>query len=346
MTTNLGQDLQVYQANRLNPYSQRFSFGFQQQVGTWLFESTYVGNRGTRLSIQRDVNETPAEYLSTSPVRDNPTINYLSQQFDSPLAGTNRIFGERISRGNLLKPYPQFGRIQVWEPIGYAWFHSLQTRIERRFSRGFTSQLSWTWSKHMQATEFLNRQDTVPYEVLSDLDRTHRVAASFIYELPFGRGRAIGPKINRFANFFVGGWQLNGIVSYQSGQPLNFGNVIFTGDLKDVPLAREERSAERWFNTAGFNRVANQQLASNLRTFPLRFNGIRGDDQHRWDLSMIKNFSITERLRTQFRAECFNALNQTNFNNPNTAPTNSNFGVITGTQSQARTFQFALKLEF
>jgi hypothetical protein len=347
LSTNLGQELQAYQGDRLNPYSQRWSFGLQQQVGQWLFESTYVGNRGTRLSVQRDVNETPAEYLSRSPVRDDATNNYLSQQFPNPMAGTNPIYGARTSRANLLKPFPQFGRIQIWENVGYSWYHSLQSRIERRFSKGFTAQLSWTWAKHMQATEFLNRQDTVPYEVVSDLDRTHRVAASFIYELPFGRGRAIGNNINTFTNFFIGGWQLNGIVTYQSGQPLGFGNVIFNGNLDDVALSSSERTAERWFNVnAGFNRVANQQLVNNYRQFPLRFNGIRGDDQHRWDISMIKNFQIVERLRAQFRAECFNALNQTNFNNPNTTPTASNFGVITGTASPARTFQFALKLDF
>ena len=111
--------------------------------------------------------------------------------------------------------------------------------------------------------------------------------------------------------------------------------------------AGSERSVDRWFNTdAGFNRISNQQLASNYRTFPLRFGGVRGDIQNRWDLSALKNFAITETVRLQFRAEAFNALNSSIFNNPNTAPTNGAFGRITGTQAQNRTFQFALKLEF
>ena len=140
---------------------------------------------------------------------------------------------------------------------------------------------------------------------------------------------------------------MNGILTWQSGGPLGFGNVIFTGDIKDIGLGSGERTADRWFNTdAGFNRNNNQQLASNIRTFPLRFSGIRGDAQNRWDLSALKNFRITEQLRFQFRAECFNALNHTNLNNPNMSPTSTAFGTITGTSSQARTFQFALKMEF
>jgi hypothetical protein len=347
LTTNLGQQLDFYLPQRRNPYSQRWSLGLQQQVGGFLLEGTYVGNRGTRLQVSRNLNVTPAEYLSTSPVRDNETINFLSAQVTNPLAGTDPIYGARISRANLLRPYPHFGNILVEEPIGYNWYHSLQVRSERRFSKGFTFQLAYTWSKLMEAVEFLNPTDPLPYESISGLDRPHRLAASFIYELPFGRGRQFAGGVGRGLDYLIGGWQLNGIVSYQSGSPLGFGNAIFNGNIEDMVLPHSERTAERWFNVdAGFNRVASQQLASNIRTFPLRFSGLRGDDQHRWDLSALKYFRVTERLRAQFRAECFNALNQTNFNNPNTSPVNTAFGTITGTQSQARTFQFAVKLEF
>jgi hypothetical protein len=76
------------------------------------------------------------------------------------------------------------------------------------------------------------------------------------------------------------------------------------------------------------------------------FSGIRGDSQNRWDISAIKYFRITEQVRFQFRAEAFNALNKTIFNDLNTTPTNTAFGRITGAAAPARTFQFALKLEF
>ncbi len=82
-------------------------------------------------------NYTPQQYLSKSPVRDPAAIAFLSQNFPNPFFGLNSIYGKTISRANLLKPYPEFGSIQEVDPVGYAWYHSLQTRIERRFSQGF-----------------------------------------------------------------------------------------------------------------------------------------------------------------------------------------------------------------
>ncbi|MEX2260775.1 MAG: carboxypeptidase-like regulatory domain-containing protein [Bryobacteraceae bacterium] len=347
LTTNLRQDVEFYLRSRKHGYSQRWSFGLQRQIGEFLMEASYVGNRGTRLGVLRDLNETPAQYLSQSPVRDQATINFLGAQFPNPFRGTNPIYPANISRGDLLKPYPHFGRITVEQPIGYNWYHSLQVRAEKRFSKGFTFQLAYTWSKLMEAVEFLNRVDPAPTEAISGLDRPHRIAASFIYELPFGRGRWIGSNLPAAVNFIAGGWQLNGVIIYQSGQALGFGNALFSGNIQDIALPSGERNADRWFNTeAGFNRNNAQQLASNLRTLPPRFSGIRGDSQHRWDLSALKNFRIRESARLQFRAEAFNALNHTILNNPQTSPTNSAFGRITGTAASARTFQLALKLEF
>jgi hypothetical protein len=156
----------------------------------------------------------------------------------------------------------------------------------------------------MEATEFLNATDPTPYESISSFDRTHRVAASGIWELPVGKGKRFGNNWATPVNFVIGNWQLSGVMTQQSGAPLGFGNRIFTGDLKNIKLSKDQRTAERWFNVdAGFNKVAAQQLASNLRTFPLRFGGIRSDNQQRWDFSLTKTFPLTERFKAQFRAE-------------------------------------------
>ena len=74
-------------------------------------------------------------------------INWLGAAVPNPFYGLGPIFGRTISRGALLRPYPQFGDINMTEPIGYSWFHSLQTQVERRWSRGFTLQMAYTWSK-------------------------------------------------------------------------------------------------------------------------------------------------------------------------------------------------------
>lgn len=347
LLTNIGQNVNAFPDSRKNAYAQRWSFGLQREFrGGFLLEASYVGNRSTRLNVLRNMNNTPAQYLSTSPVRDQPTINFLSQNFPNPFRGTNAIFGANQSRANLLKPFPHFGDVNIYEPIGYAWYHSLQMRVEKRMSKGFTTQLSYTWSKNMQATEMLNAVDERPSEVVSDLDRTHRMTATGIWELPFGKGRRFAANMHPVVNGALGGWQVSVAMQHQTGQALGFGNVIFNGDLGNVLLSRDKRSVDGWFNVnAGFERAAALQLANNLRKFPLRFSGIRGPMQHRWDASAIKNFAITERFRLQFRAECFNLANYANLANPNTTVTSAAFGTITS-QDPPRSWQGALKLTF
>jgi hypothetical protein len=355
LITNLGQAHGsssvpgFYDYNLLQPYAQRWSLGIQQMLPQqFMIESTYVGNRGTRLAVNRNINTTPAQYLSTSPVRDQATISYLAQNFKSPFAGIDPIYGANMSRANLLRPYPQFQDIYVEQPIGYSWYHSMQNRIERRFSQGFTLQFAYTWSKLMEATEFLNASDPLPSEVIGGFDRTHRTAASGIWEVPVGHGRRFGASLPALVNGVIGGWQLSGIYTTQSGAPLGFGNAIFNGDLKNIELPSGQRRVERWFNTdAGFNKISSQQLGNNIRTLPLRFGGIRGDNQVRWDFSIIKSFPIREQARMEFRAETYNAWNQTSFGNPNTTPTSSAFGTVTSVVSPSgRSWQFALKLVF
>jgi hypothetical protein len=349
LSTNLGQSINFFPTVRKHPYGQRWSTGVQRALpGQVLVEASYVGNRGTRININRDLNATPAQYLSTSGVRDTKTIDYLSAALPNPFYGTNSIYGRNTSRSNQFRPYPQFGSITVLDPVGYSWYHSLQMRAEKRFSRGYTFQLAYTLSKTMQATEFLNASDPVPYRSLSEMDRTHRLVITGIWDLPVGRGRRFGSSAPAAAQFLIGGWQLNTMVQRQSGPPLAFGDVwtLFTGNPDNIVLPKEKRSVDRWFNTeAGFNRNSAQQLASNIRVSPIRFGGIRGDGQARWDFSAFKNFKLKEQVKMQFRAECLNAWNHPNLSTPVTTPTSSTFGTISS-QDVPRIWQLSLKLVF
>jgi len=348
LSTNLGQSIEFYDYNRKHPYAQRWSFGIQRALpGQFLIDASYVGNRGTRLPVSRELNATPARYLSTLPTRDQQTINFLTAQFPNPFQGLNPIYGSTISRANLLRPFPQFGNVSVIEPIGYSWYHSLQVTAEKRFSRGYTFQLAYTFSKLMEAMEFLNATDPRPYEVIGNFDRPHRIAMSGIWEIPFGKGRRFGARLPGPLNFFAGGWQLNAMIIRQAGPALGFGNAIFNGNLKNISLPKSQRNVDRWFNTeAGFNRDSAQQFEWNLRSFPLRFSGIRGDGRATWDFSAIKDFPIREKIAFQFRAEVYNAMNHANFREPVLAPANTTFGVITGTRTDPRNWQFSLKFKF
>jgi hypothetical protein len=361
LATNLGQNISFFNQNTTSPYMQRWQFAVQRELfSNSLIEVSYVGNRGTRMQVNRQLNPVPAGYLSTSPVRDQRVIDFLSAQVPNPfypmLPKTNRA-GTTVSRSELLKPYPHFSSIQTAENLGYSWYHSMQVRIEKRFSHGLSSSLSYTWSKTMEALGFLNDVDPMPEEVISSQDRTHRLAVTWLYELPFGRGKALAGPSNVVASKLISGWQVQGIYTLQSGAALGFGNSIFTGNLADVPLSKDQRSVSRWFNIdAGFERNNARQLASNIRRFSTRFSGIRGHAPNNWDLSVLKNTQLTEGIQLQFRAEAINALNHPQFtsacaangtcSSPNTNPVSTAFGTVTGEFAWPRVVQFGMKVLF
>jgi hypothetical protein len=183
----------------------------------------------------------------------------------------------------------------------------------------------------MEAVNYRNVTDPFLEEVVSPQDFTHRFVLSTIYELPVGRGKRFFPQMNRAVDAAFGGWQVQGWYEGQTGDALGFGNAIFTGDIRNVELPKNQRTAERWFNVdAGFNRNSAQVLANNLIGLSSRFNGVRADGINNFDLSLFKNFQITERSRLQLRFENYNALNHVQFAGPNTNPINAAFGSITG----------------
>ncbi len=346
LQTNLGQNISFFPRERVMPYAQRWSFGLQRELKMgFVVESSYVGNRGTKLPVNRNINATPAQYLSTQPTRDQATISYLGAQFPNPFFGLNPQYTGTISRANLLRPFPQFGDITYADPSGYSWYHSMQNRVEKRFGQGFTLQVSHTWSKAMDATQFLNPQDARPYESLADIDRAHRIAGSGIWELPFGKGRRFASNLSTVPNFLFGGWQLSGAYQRQSGAPIGWGNIQITGDSTQLRLPSDQRNTDRWFNTGIFETRSAQVLANNIRTFPFRFSNVRLDHQRRLDFSLNKTFPIGERFKMRFRGDVFNVENTPVLRGPNTDPVNGAFGRITA-QEPPRSFQLSLNLQF
>jgi hypothetical protein len=354
-STFLGQDITFFDQNLRNAYMQRWQFAVQHQFpGSVLLEISYVGNRGTRLlpnsnQDRQDRNAVPLNYLSTLPVRDQATINALNAQVANPfypLLPQTNLAATTVAVSQLLKPFPQFSGVTETTNFGSSWYHALQVRAEKRFSKGLSASYSFSWSKFMEATSYLNPADTRPTHVISDQDRAFRSAVTWVYELPFGAGKSWGNSIKGAVSHVISGWQIEGIFTNQSGQALGFGNAILLCEPNQVALAADERTIYRWFNTSCFNRVSSQQLASNVRSLSTRFAGIRGPGLNNFDLSLIKNTQITERVRLQFLAEGINALNHPQFTNPNTTPTSTAFGVITGTFSWQRIAELGMRLSF
>jgi hypothetical protein len=357
--TNLGNTVTFFDQTPLSPYMQRWELSVQRELGSRLVaEVAYVGNRGTHIEVTRNINATPNQYLSTSPVRDQARIDYLSKLVPNPFAGlmpstaSSTFRSSTIARERLLRPFPQYDQVNTTTNEGYSWYHSLQMRIDKQFARGYTLGAAYTYSKFMEAAELLNAGDPAPAETVAADDRPHRLTVSGIYELPFGQGKRLLADANSVVSKIVSGWQISGIYTYQSGPPLgNWGNLIYNGKLGDVKLPRDQQTVQKWISTDGFEKVSGNQLASNVRTFPLRFGFLRADFINNFDLSVLKSTRVTEKVNLQFRAEFLNAFNtpllfnggQLNFN-----PTQAAFGSVTaGTQENyPRRIQFALKLLF
>ena len=354
--TNLTQNLKPFAANPAAPYNQRWQLDIQHEFkGGVVWDIGYVGNRGTRIQINHNINATPLKYMSTSPFRDQATINLLSGNVANPFAGLlpNTTFnGSTIAREQLLRPYPEFGTIGMDTNQGYSWYHALQTSFSKRFSHGYTVLGTYTFSKFMQASEYLNTQDLMPIKTISDVDTPHRVSISSIWELPFGKGKALGGDLRGAASKILSGWQIEGIFVFQSSRPINFGtgSTMFFGDIHSIKNtgARRVNTDGPWFNTGGFVTSSANVIdsARQLRTFPLRFDFLRWDKLKNFDASLMKKTHITESKELEFRFELINATNTPNFAAPDTNPTSSTFGRTTALQNYSRRAQLTFKFVF
>src|SRR5574340_197067 len=220
LAASLGQGITFLNPKARNGYMQRWSLNIQHQMrDRTVIEVGYVGNRGAALPFNRELNVLSNQYLSTLPVRDEATNNFLTAKVANPFAnllpGTG-LNSTTVNRSNLLVPYPQYTSLRRnLEPIGYSWYHSLQSRVEKQFSKGLVLSGSWTWSKNMGSGGFRNGGDAFQEEVLSSADRTHRFVVHGLWEVPVGRGRKFASSINGVLNAFIGGWQLGGIYQAQ-----------------------------------------------------------------------------------------------------------------------------------
>ncbi len=361
--TYLGQGFSFFNQNPKVPTTMRWELSLQREAKGFVFEANYIGSKTSHVEVARNINALPLQYWSTLGTRDDTWNNYLSASIANPMYGLlpgntqGTYTSTTISRQALLSPYAAFGTnaINGSENIGYGWYHGFSTSGQKRFSKGFTLQGSYTFSKWQQAINLLNPVDPRPVREISDADAPHRFNVNGVWELPFGNGKALLSSSNALVSRLVGGWQLSGIWSLQSGFALPWGNVIYYGDPKNIQLPLDQRSPEQWFNVAGFETASNKQLLANqLRTWPFRFSSLRGPRQNNIDFALIKDTRIRENMRVQFRAEALNAMNHPYFPNPNMTVTtaqsvkDTGFGQISAsTQSNyPRRIQISLRLIF
>jgi hypothetical protein len=363
----LGQAIDFFNQEPSVSKQLRFQLGFQRELpGGFVLEAVYVGNYGYDIEIVKNINALPNQYLNTDNSRTaamNANNAFLTGSVPNPFAGLlpgTSLNNATIARQQLLRPYPQYGDIRTTNNDGKSWYNSGQLSLQKRFSKGYTLGIAYTYSRWEQATEYLNPGDASPTRMISDLDVPHRLAVSGIFELPFGKGRRFLTDASGFLNGVVGGWQLQAVYTYQTGFPVPFGAYnantgVTSGDVfyngGDVRL--DDPTVRQWFNTGAFTSILNASAneatpVNHLRTFPYRLDDVRRDSINSIDLSLIKDVPLKGDVRLQLRAEFINAFNQPYFPNPVAGATSASFGQVTASNQDnyARRAQLGIKVVF
>ena len=348
INTFLGQSVTVFNPSFANQYSLRWDFDVQEQLSKDMaLEVGYIGNHSAHLTTSYNFGSLPAQYLSTSPFRDNAAISALSAIVANPFAGLlpgQSLNGATTSVSNLLKPFPEFTGVTVSNlNNGDSYFDQLAVRLSKRLSNGLQFFINYSHSRLMDHTNYLNAGSPALEKRVAADDRPDYVVVSALYDLPAGRGKKYLASANRVLLFVLGNWQMGGTFSYFQGAPLSWGNMIYLGGALDY-RANDANGAS--FNTAAFNTVSNQQLSQNFRRFPSQFNNLRIDSLNDINVNLTKSFVIHEDVRVQFRAESFNLCNRPEFDTPNLTPTSSTFGYITTQTNAPRAVQLALRLTY
>jgi hypothetical protein len=319
-----------------------------------------------------DLNQlTPGALALGATVLNTQVTNpFLTLPVEQRPAASSILGRATVTVSQLLRPYPQFGSIVSYNMNeSHATYHSAQFRLERRFSDGLLFTAGYTFSKMIddisgvsagptiQAPNYQNYYDRRANKSLSTFDARHRFIGNVTWKLPFGyAGRYL--KEGALGQI-VGGWGVNAIVQAQSGFPLNIAaannglqGLAYVGSsgqglrpnliADPVPADSSQRKQTlTWFNTAAFQAPPQFTFGNSPRTF----SNLRGPAYFGANLSLQRNFKLTESSRLQFRAEAFNLFNRTNFTTPSTTLGAVNFGQLIAAED-ARQLQFALKLYF
>jgi hypothetical protein len=329
--------------NAPNSNVQQWSFGIQRELPGGLFvEADYVGTKSTHLNTLRDLNQ---------PLNDG--LRLLTN-----------------AQGQPILPYPNFGQIEYRDPLGNAIYNGLDFTLERRFSGGLAFRAAYTWSKSIDNTaEHLsaygsnsfgqNGYNFHTWRGPSDFDVPQRLVVSYVYELPFGKGKSIAN--HGWLSYVVGGFQTSGSLTLASGRPFT---VFAAANSSSIDIGLQNALANAigtpvtphtvtcWYYAAKNAGCGGISGTDAFATPPLGVlgntgrNNLRGPDTRVFDFSLNRSFSITESKSIQFRWEVFNLSNTAQFGLPSTNYSGGTPGVITSLAGDPRIMQFALRFKF
>ena len=373
LTPDAGLGQSVYTANRSlgSGYVQQWNLAVQRELTPNLsFEGAYVGSHIVHVGIpDANLNQLPVASL---PAESTPAglkaLQALQAKVANPYFGqipiSSTLGQKTVAAAQLLKPYPRFQNIAFYRNnTGTTNFNAIEAKLEQRLSNGLSLLFSYTHSKLIDdassvfsstvfsspsSNSLVGADYARPYleRDSSTGDVPNVTALSAVYQLPAGRG-------HRFASsgapaFLLGGWNVNGIASLQSGMPLTItmatNDYAFAGIVTRRPdivaqpsLTPSARTPQQFFNTAAFAAPVGVVGTASR-------NPVRGPAYRDLDLAAIKHTAVGERYDVEFRAEMFNITNTPAFAQPNGSFGTTAFGSITSTTTDPRVFQFALRL--
>lgn len=259
------------------------------------------------------------------------------------------------------RPYPDFAKISAWEPRGPSSYNSFQLSAEKRYGHGLWFEAAYTYSKSLDnggggnssigesRINIQNPQDVRADYGLSSFDYRNRFTLAHNFDIPVGRGLHFLSGASGVEQALLGGWQLQGIATLQSGTTLtpqlasataNTGTFTRPDRVCNGNFPAGQRSINEWFDLSCFVNPPVYQFGNSGR------NIIIGPGLTTYDFALHKDFHLTERMGLTFRSEFFNIFNTPNFNLPDRSIGVSSSGTINSVISNAREIQFALRLHF
>jgi hypothetical protein len=266
----------------------------------------------------------------------------------------------------------QFSSNDFYTNKGFSAYHGMLVTLHKNAGHGLQFDLNYTWSHSIDNFSLVaNGQSNYTGEFIcdatrprecrgnSDFDLTQVFNGNFIYDLPFGRGRTFASGINSWLNEAIGGWQISGLPTWQTGSPYYANSTAYGAGYATLapailvgPSALVSNHTHKDPSTGNLYAFKDPAAAAGAFTGPVGLdlgqrNELRGPHYSDLDLGVGKTFPImSENYRIVFRADAFNALNHASFSNPNSTIISTNFGRITSTSSSARVLQGALRFEF
>ena len=335
----------AFEANAPPQYIEQWSGSIEKSLGAeTTLELGYLGSHGLHLQRSHLINNAPAGPGAIGPRRPFRTLSFLP----------GMVLPDNIAIANTT--FPVSG-INLLENSAQSWYQAGYVNVRRRFSRGLTFLANYTYSKNLSdAPDFRSPmfesaapQDNSNLKLEKGLacDVRHRFAFSMVYGLP-----AIGK--SGFVHTVSKGWRLSAIYQAQSGFPFTisvFGDTANAGTLlgenpiranyTGLPVFDENsRTADRWFNPAAFATPPAFTFGNVGR------NTVYGPGRQTLDLALQREFSMSETVKLQVRAEAFNALNHANLGTPNRFVNTPQFGTITEAATPGREIQLGIRVSF